>query len=199
MRKRILQINYTMVSKKNNPDNNLASQSNIIASSQYNFQIELVQKVGDNDIKKIIKISEELVEIFGPHSLLNEKNIHKYFNSKTLPFVARYNKSIIGYIIGVPLEYFKDEAWSHFDTNLLNKNTLYTYAFILEKKFQFKTGYAKTLKMIYLNWAKKRGYKYISGHVRKDIAAKFSNTEIIKTFPVWYDAKDPFSYYRRLI
>ena len=53
--------------------------------------------------------------------------------------------------------------------------------------------------MIYLNWAKKRGYKYITGHVRQDIAKKFPNTEIIKTFPVWYDAKDPFSYYRRKI
>ena len=47
--------------------------------------------------------------------------------------------------------------------------------------------------------AKKRGYKYITGHVRKDIAKNFPNTEIIKTFPIWYDAKDPFSYYRRSI
>jgi len=175
------------------------SQSNIIASSQYNFQIELMKKVGSIDVNKIIKISEELVEIFGPHSLLNEKKIHKYFNNNTLPFIARHKKSIIGYIIGVPLEYFKDEAWAHFDSNLSSKNTLYTYAFILEKKSQIKTGYAKTLKRIYLNWAKKSGYKYVSGHVRQDVAIKFPNTKIIKTFPVWYDAKDPFSYYRRLI
>ena len=175
------------------------TQSNIIASSQYNFQIELIKKVGSVDSDKIIKISEELVDIFGAHSLLDEKKIHKYFNTKTLPFVARYKDSIIGYIIGVPLEYFKDEAWAHFDTNLFNNNTLYTYAFIVEKKFQLKTGHAKTLKRIYLNWAKKRGYRYISGHVRKDIASKFPNTKIIKTFPVWYDAKSPFSYYRRLI
>ena len=60
------------------------SQSNIIASSQYNFQIELMKKVGSIDVNKIIKISEELVEIFGPHSLLNEKKIHKYFNNNTL-------------------------------------------------------------------------------------------------------------------
>ena len=130
-----------------NPKNILKSQSNIIASSQYNFQIELIQKVGVNDIQKIIEISEQLVEIFGSQSLMDEKNIHKYFNTKTLPFIARYNQAIIGYIIGVPLEYFKDEAWSHFDTNLFKKNTLYTYAFILDKKFQIRTGYAKTLKM----------------------------------------------------
>ena len=177
----------------------LKSQSNIIASSHNNFQIELIKEVGCNDTKKIITISEELVEIFGAHSLLNEKKIYKYFNTKTLPFVARYKKSIIGYIIGVPLEYFKDEAWAHFDSNLFKKNTLYTYAFILEKKFQSKTGYAKTLKRIYLNWAKKRGYKYIAGHVRSDIATNFPNTKVIKTFPIWYDAKAPFSYYRRNI
>ena len=55
------------------------SQWNIIASSQYNFQIELIKKVGSIDGNKIIKISEELVDIFGAHSLLNEKKIHKYF------------------------------------------------------------------------------------------------------------------------
>ena len=126
---------------------NLSSQSDIIASSKYNFQIELIKKVGIDDMEKIIDISRELVEIFGPHSLLTEKNTQKYFNDKTLPFIARYKGSVIGYIIGVPLEYFKNEAWSHFDTNLLHNNTLYTYAFVLEKKFQIKAGYAKTLKM----------------------------------------------------
>ena len=195
MRKAILKINYAMVSS----EIEVKSISNIIASSKHDFQIELIEKVGFNDINKIIEISGELVEIFGPHSLLNKRKINKYFNTKTLPFVARYKKSIIGYIIGVPLEYFKDEAWAHFDSNLFSNNTLYTYAFILEKKFQLKTGYAKTLKRIYLNWAKKRGYKYISGHARNDIAINFPNTRIIKTFPVWYDAKKPFSYYRRSI
>ena len=177
----------------------LETQSDIIASSQYNFQIELIERVGQNDLEKLTQISDELVDIFGPHSLLTEKNINKYFNNKTLPFIARYNSSIIGYIIGVPLEYFKDEAWSHFDTNLSKQNTLYTYSFVIEKKYQIKAGYAKTLKRIYLSWAKKRGYKYITGHVREDIARKFPNTQIIKTFPIWYDAKHPFSYYRRLI
>tara|TARA_Y100001970_G_C14159609_1_gene817724 strand:+ start:959 stop:1525 length:567 start_codon:yes stop_codon:yes gene_type:complete len=176
------------------------TQSNIIASSNYNFQIELIKYAGEFDSNKLIEISNELVDIFGPHSSLTEKNIHKYFNEKTLPFIARYNKNIIGYIIGVPLEYFKDEAWSHFDSNLFKENTLYTYAFVLEKKFQLKAGgYAKTLKRIYLSWAKKRGYKFITGHVRQDIAEKFPNTKIIKTFPIWYDAKDPFSYYQRTI
>ena len=178
----------------------LKTESKIIASSQYNFQIELIKFVGEKDTIKLKEISNELVDIFGANSSLSEKNITKYFNNKTLPFIARYNNNIIGYIIGVPLEYFKDEAWSHFDSNLFNENTLYTYAFVLERKFQVKAGgYDKTLKRIYLSWAKKRGYKFITGHVRKDIAENFPNTKIIKTFPIWYDAKDPFSYYRRTL
>ena len=109
--------------------NNPTSKSDIIASSEYNFQIELIKKVGINDMEKIINISKELVEIFGPHSFLTEKNTHKYFNDKTLPFIARYKGSVIGYIIGVPLEYFKNEAWSHFDTNLFDNNTLHIHLY----------------------------------------------------------------------
>ena len=107
-------------------------------------------------------------------------------------------KVIIGYIIGVPLEHFSQESWSHFDFNLNKKNTLYTYAFVIRKKFQGKSGYAKTLKRIYLNWAKKN-YKYISGHVASGICQTFKNTEVVKTFPIWYDAKSSFDYYRRAI
>ena len=106
-----------MILKENNSEHISESQSDIIASSQYNFQIELIKKVGNKDAQKIIEISEQLVEIFGSKSLMNEKNIHKYFNTKTLPFIARYNKSIIGYIIGVPLEYFKDDGWSNCHNN----------------------------------------------------------------------------------
>ena len=175
------------------------SISDIIAASSYNFQIELIHEIGESDLDDLVETSQELVSIFGEYALLSEKNIKKYFNKKTLPFIARYNKKIIGYIIGVPLEYFKDEAWSHFDKNLHKKNTLYTYAFVLRKKFQKRSGYAKTLKRIYMNWAKKRGYKYISGHVKQNASKKFSNSEVVKTFPIWYDAKYPFDYYRREI
>ena len=63
-------------------ENILETQSDIIASSQYNFQIELIQQVGQDDLEKLAKISNELVDIFGPHSLLTEKNVNKYFNSK---------------------------------------------------------------------------------------------------------------------
>ena len=98
-----------------------------------------------------------------------------------MPFLARYNSKIIGYIIGVPLEHFKLESWSRYDTNLDKKNTLYTYAFIIEKKYRKIGGYGKTLKMIYLNWSKKKGYKYVSGHVKQGAAKSFGeNIEIVK-------------------
>ena len=175
------------------------SEVKIIASSQYNFQIELILNIGTKDIPDLIETSKGLVDVFGENALLNENNIYKYFNQKTLPFIARYKNTIIGYIIGVPLEYFNQESWSHFDKNLNENNTLYTYAFVIKDQFQKRSGYSKTLKKIYLNWAKKRGFKYISGHVMHDISKKFKNTEIIKTFPIWYEAKHPFDYYRRTI
>ena len=78
------------------------------------------------------------------------------------------------------------------------ENTLYTYSFVIKEKYQSRGGYAKTLKKIYLNWAKKKKYKYISGHVKQGIAKKFSKeTQIVKIFPEWYGQKVPYEYYRR--
>ena len=114
--------------------------------------------------------------------------------------MARYKGKIIGYIIGVPLEHFQQESWTRYDTNLNKENTLYTYAFIINKKFRKRGGFAKTLKMIYLNWAKKRGYKYVSGHVKQGLSKQFSkNTEVVKIFPNWYGLNNQYEYYRRLL
>ena len=77
---------------------------------------------------------------------------------------------------------------------------MYTYAFIITKQFRKSGGYAKTLKMIYLNWAKKKGFKFVSGHVSQGISKNFGNkTEIIKIFSDWYGTNIPFEYYRRNI
>ena len=123
-----------------------------------------------------------------------------YFNSETLPFLARYKGEIIGYIIGVTLEYFKQESWSHFDVNLGKKNTLYTYAFAINTKYRRKGGYGKTLKRIYINWAKKQHYTYITGHVIKGISKQFpAKTEVVKVFAELYGLKTPLEYYRRIL
>ena len=173
-------------------------ETQIIASSNNTFNIELVEKLGNDSIIEIIKISEDLNKICGPNSLIDENNIHKYFNNKTLPFIARYKNRIIGFIIGIPLENFNNQAWVQCDNNLNKKNTLYTCAFIFKKEFRKRNGFAKTLKKIYTNWAKKRGFKYITGHINNKITLN-GDVEIIKEFPKWFDSKEPFVYYRKKI
>ena len=175
-----------------------SSETKVIASSAFNFRIELVKKIGNDDIPDLINISKNLSEIVSNDLLLSEKNILKYFNKNTFPFLARYKNKIIGYIIGVPLEYFEKESWARHDVNLFKNNTIYTYAFIVDKKYRKMGGYSKTLKKIYLNWIRKNGYKFNTGHVSQGISKQFSKkTEIVKIFPSWYGAKTPFEYYRR--
>ena len=181
---------------------NIASKSTtrIIASSAYDFKVELIEKIGKDDISEILNVSNDLSKIFGANLLLTENNILKYFNNDTFPFIARNKGKIIGFIIGVPIEKFKQESWSRYDTNLQKNNTIYTYAFIIKKKYRKIGGYGKTLKKIYLNWIKKKGYKYNTGHVIEGTAKKFSkNIEIVKIFPHWYGAKTAFEYYRRIL
>lgn len=174
------------------------SEFEIIAASAFNFRIELIKKVGEKDSEELIALSRQLTKKNGEKLLMSKHNIHKYFNENTIPFIARYNSKIIGYIIGVNLENFQNESWSHYDTNLGKNNTLYTYAFVLKTQFRKKGGYAKSLKLIYLNWAKKNNYKFVSGHVRRGISKKFSkDTSIIKNFPNWNGLNVPFEYYRR--
>ena len=177
---------------------NEESDIQVIASSAYQFRIELVTKIGEKDIVEILDMSGSLSKSFGLSSVFTEYNINKYFNENTLPFFARYKNKIIGFIIGVPLENFEQESWANYDVNLGKNNTLYTYAFIIRDNYRGKGGYAKTLKRIYINWSKKRNYKYVTGHVKQGIAKQFSNeTEIVKIFPNWYGLNTPFEYYRR--
>ena len=179
---------------------NITEESDIqvIASSAYNFRIELIKSIGKKDINEILNMEDSLSESFGLNSVFTEYNINKYFNEKTLPFLARYKNEIVGFIIGVPLENFEQESWAKYDVNLGKNNTIYTYAFFIKEKFRRKSGYSKTLKRIYINWSKKRHYKYVSGHVKQGITKNFpSNTEIVKIFPIWYGLNTPFEYYRR--
>ena len=181
---------------------NITDRSNtkLIASSAFNFRIDLVIDIGKNDYEEIFNISKDLADIFGNNFLLNESNIHKYFNQETLPFFARYKGKIIGYIIGVPIENFKNESWARYDINLGKNNTLYTYAFVISKKYRKIGGYAKTLKRVYISWAKKRNYAYITGHVKQGLSKKFhAKTEIIKVFNNWYHTNSSFEYYRRFL
>ena len=176
------------------------SKTRLIAENANGFKIELIENIGSDDIAQLIEVSEELVKKFGEAAKLTKSNITKYFNKDTLPFVARQNSTIIGYIIGVPLEYFRKEAWAHYDINLGRNNTIYTYAFVVSSNFQGIGGFSKSLKRVYLNWVRKRNYSFITGHTELGVAKKFSkNTETVKIFPEWYGSRVSFEYYRRPI
>ena len=174
------------------------TRSRIIASSSLNFQIELMEHVGEEDISQMILISEHLVEEFTDDVRLTKTSIRKYFNyPHTLPFVARQSGEIIGYIIGVPLEYFSNDPSFQCDKNLGEKNTLYTYAFVVFQKYK-GSGFAKTLKRVFLSWAKKKGFKYVSGHVREGVSQRFTGSvQILQRFDNWHGTSKKFEYYRR--
>tara|TARA_B100000700_G_scaffold316423_1_gene405967 strand:- start:10645 stop:11289 length:645 start_codon:yes stop_codon:yes gene_type:complete len=177
---------------------NKQTNSRIIASSSLNFQIEIIEHIGEKDIAQLIMISHHLVEEFTEDARLTETSIKKYFNyPHTLPFVARKNKVIIGYIIGVPLEYFINDPSFQCDSNLGGENTLYTYAFVVLKKYK-GNGYAKALKRVYINWAKKKQFKFVTGHVREGISERFSGSvEVLQRFNNWHGTNQKFEYYRR--
>ena len=87
-----------------------------------------------------------------------------------------------------------DHGHIHFGEN----NTLYTYAFVIESIYK-GNGYAKMLKRVYLNWAKKQSnLKYVTGHVLSGIAKNFTgNVTILNKVTNWKNTKKVFEYYRR--
>jgi len=173
------------------------TKSRTLASSPNGIRIELIEFLGENEYKDVIEISKTLVDEYGEEAKFNKRTIKKYFNyPRTFPFVLRYEDRIRGFIIGVPLENFSDESWARCDINLQKGNTIYTYAYIISEKMQ-GLGYAKLLKRVYQSTIKKKGYKYISGHVREGIAKKFTkNVEIVKKFKNWKNTGHIFEYYR---
>jgi GNAT superfamily N-acetyltransferase len=178
------------------PEN--SSKTKIIASTNV-FQIEKVEKVGRSDYPQLIEISLHLAKEYGRQAVLTKDTIQKYFNTdKSLPFIARYQDEIIGYIIGIPLEELRQESWAVNDENFGKYNTLYTYAFVIMEKYK-SNGYARMLKRVYLSWAQKRSnIKYITGHVvtgTSNVADK--NMTIISRIDDWQGTKKSFEYYRR--
>lgn len=181
------------------PQKNIPGHSTFrIIGTSKDLDIAILEQVGQAEFPDLIEVSESLADKFGPSARLNESTIEKYFNyPQTYPFVARLNRRIIGYIIGVPLERFATDVWAQYDKNLGKKNTIYTYAFAVKKQFH-KTGYAKVLKRIYYNWMRKRDVQYISGHVIAGRTRRFNgDAEVIETFDNWHGTGKTFEYYRR--
>ena len=118
------------------------SRTQVIASSGP-FQIEFIEYVGSDDYNTFIKISESLVDEYGAVAKLTPKTIQTYFNKDgCLPFIARHQGDIIGYMIGVPIEVLHKEPWARLDINFGKNNTIYTYAFVVQKQYK-ENGYAK--------------------------------------------------------
>jgi len=175
-----------------------SSKTKIIASTNV-FQIEKIEKVGREDYPQLIEISLHLAKEYGRQAVLTKDTIQKYFNTeKSLPFIARYQNEIIGYIIGIPLEELRQESWAVNDENFGKYNTLYTYAFVIMEKYK-SNGYARMLKRVYLSWAQKRSnIKYVTGHVvtgTSNVADR--NMTIISRIDDWQGTKKSFEYYRR--
>jgi len=163
------------------------------------FQVELIKFIGEEEYKSLINISKSLIKEYGKASKLTETTINTYFNKVgSLPFIARHQGQIIGYIIGVPLEILSMEPWARLDANFGENNTIYTYAFVIENKYK-KNGYAKMLKKVFLNWIKKKkDILYITGHVRKGITERFKgNIKVIDEIENWQQTGKMFEYYRR--
>ena len=176
------------------------SLTQVIASSG-SFQIELVEHAGSNDNETLIKVSESLAKEYGPAARLTSNTIQTYFNRKgTLPFIARNQGEIVGYLIGVPLEMLSREPWARLDTNFNKGNTIYTYAFVVEDDSK-ETGCAKILKRVFLNQTKKHeNILYVTGHVREGIASRFKGKiDIIDRIDNWQGTGKTFEYYRREI
>ena len=179
-------------------EENQPSMTMDIASSG-TFKIELIKKIGSSDKIDLIEISKSLAAEYGIRSLLTEKTIDIYFNREgTLPLIARSHNNIIGYIIGLPLESLSKEPWARLDENYEKYNTIYTYAFVIKDKYK-GNGYAKMLKKVYLNWAKKReGITFITGHVRRGITSRFKGEiKVINQVENWQGTGKVFEYYRR--
>ena len=174
------------------------SLTQVIASSG-SFQIELVEHAGSNDNETLIKVSESLAKEYGVAARLTSNTIQTYFNRKgTLPFIARDQGEIVGYMIGVPLEMLSREPWARLDANFNKDNTIYTYAFVVEKESK-GTGCAKILKRVFLNQTKKQeNILYVTGHVRKGIASRFKgDIDIVDRIDNWQGTGKIFEYYRR--
>jgi GNAT superfamily N-acetyltransferase len=163
------------------------------------FKIEKIESIGKNDFPKLIEISLHLAKEFGREAILTKDTIRKYFNTeKSLPFVARYQGEIIGFIIGIPLESLENQQWVFRDEFYGKGTTLYTYAFVIMEKYK-SNGYAKMLKRVYLSWAKnRRNFQFISGHIKSGVVNnKDSSIKIIYQEENWKGTGKKFDYYRR--
>jgi len=173
------------------------TKSRILAATPEGISIELVEHLGEAEYGTIVRISETLVDNFGSSARFNRNSVKKYFNyPKTFPFIVRYKGEIQGFIVGAPLENFAKEEWAQYDENLGKGNTIYTYAYVVQKdKRNF--GIAKMLKRVFQNTLRRKDYLYITGHVMEGVSLNFTHqSHLVRKFDNWNNTGYTFEYYR---
>ncbi|MBN2280089.1 MAG: hypothetical protein JXQ65_05885 [Candidatus Marinimicrobia bacterium] len=173
------------------------SKTKILAESENGISVELVEFLGESEYQNIINISDVLVETYGKQAKFSRITVKKYFNyPKTLPFIIRFKGIPQGFVIGVPLENFEKEHWVACDEYFGFYNTIYTYAFIIREEYR-NFGLSKILKRIYHSTLKRRGYKFVTGHVREGVSKTFLKPpKVIAKFENWNNTGYTFEYYR---
>ena len=73
------------------------SKTKVIASSAYNFKIELIETLGKDDLPDILSISKELSEIYGNNVLIDLKNIYNISKIPAAPCPAQTHIVTIPY------------------------------------------------------------------------------------------------------
>lgn len=172
------------------------SQVEILARSGTDFQIELIRSLDDSDSQRIISMARSLPEE-DRGIQLTPASIRQWFNyPKTYPVIARLQGEPIACIIGVPLEFFNKESWVKCDKHWGEGNTIYTQAEIILPRYR-KQNYIAVLGKMYMNFLRKRGFEFVSGHRKKGEDSPLSpNAQRVREFENWQNSYRSFEYYR---
>jgi hypothetical protein len=178
-------------------ENDRLPDSEILGIGSDGSQIELIRNLTDLDSQYLMEISRSSVSEFGNPIIIEPGNLRKLFNyPRSFPFISRYKGKPAAAIVGVPLEQFNKESWVKCDINWGAENTIYTSLFIVHPQRR-KPNITQTILKLYMNWLKKQGYYYVTGHKRSSIEIQFDkNPDIIKKFENWQNGKHTFDYFR---
>ncbi|MBE43744.1 MAG: hypothetical protein CMO16_00990 [Thaumarchaeota archaeon] len=131
------------------------------------------------------------------HIRINEEKFRKSLSDKrTILITLRVNEEygkIVGYVKGGPLENYKLRRGTH-DENMGERTTAYLEHICIKMGYWGATG-GHLIRLQFLNEAKKRGYKYVTAYVHRNVIIhrinKGENIEIIQKYE-----PDRLDYYR---
>ena len=162
-------------------------------------EINLLFISEDKNINQIT-ISEILSlykELNNPIEINNEKKFARSTkHSKTILVTLRLNEingTVIGFAKGGPLEYYKLRRGT-VEENFGQKNTIFL------ERINIKTGYwgesgGHNLRIKFLTEAKRKGYKFVTGYVHRDVLIRRINNGEPTSIIQKYDP-DKLDYYR---